>query len=152
MQKDFQGWYSMMVARAPDAVVEQQQSSNLMAGAQQAIYSGDLDVGKGVWAASIGAAEAGTSPLDSAHGQNSPIRAAAQSAVRPNVSTQEAAAPAQPLTATGPGKEQDGTRSKGKYPKEVMDAAAPFLTGDATADEDILGFYNVRHTMLHGGT
>lgn len=47
----------------------------------------------------------------------------------------------------------DSGPTKGKeYPEEVLRAAGPFLTGDATADEDILGFYLVRHNMLHGGS
>lgn len=38
-----------------------------------------------------------------------------------------------------------------KYPPEVLEAAKPYLTGDAVADEDILGFYMARHSMIHGG-
>jgi hypothetical protein len=34
------------------------------------------------------------------------------------------------------------------YPKEVLEAAAPLLTGDAAADADILGFYAARHKIV----
>lgn len=67
--------------------------------------------------------------------------------------------PGQPATHShaSPGGVQmkmlDSGPTKGKeYPEEVLRAAGPFLTGDATADEDILGFYLVRHNMLHGGS
>jgi hypothetical protein len=44
-----------------------------------------------------------------------------------------------------------GMSNGGKYPTEVLEAAQPYLTGDAVADEDILGFYMARHAMIHGG-
>jgi hypothetical protein len=36
-------------------------------------------------------------------------------------------------------------------PSEVLLAAQPFLTGDAQADQDILGFYLARHEILRAG-
>jgi hypothetical protein len=44
-----------------------------------------------------------------------------------------------------------GMLSSGHYPPEVIEAAKPHLTGDVVADEDILGFYMARHSMIHGG-
>ena len=44
-----------------------------------------------------------------------------------------------------------GGSGGGRYPPEVLEAAKPYLTGDPVADEDILGFYMARHSMIHGG-
>lgn len=66
--------------------------------------------------------------------------------------TGQSAIHSQPSSGGVQGKVLESVSTAGKhYPEEVLRAAGPFLTGDATADEDILGFYLVRHNMLHGG-
>lgn len=135
MQKDFQGWYAMMIARAP------------------AVLDGELEKPDAVAASTFPQDRSGGMGVEHRSGDTAPeqIMAAApwhDSFKKPmelsGVGT--VGGPQKPA-----GSAQGTATGKDKYPEEVLKAAAPFLTGDATADDDILGFYLVRHNMVHGG-
>lgn len=151
MQKDFQGWYTMMAARgaAPTSGDAASADGMLTSGSRStAVHTGEavkkvslLDTGT----AAQGKSEIGLVAERSLPGQRVP-------AVRTVGSAGQLAAQARESSGVAMSNGQDQVPSKGKdFPEEVLRAAGPFLTGDPTADEDILGFYLVRHNMLHGG-
>lgn len=57
-----------------------------------------------------------------------------------------------PTTSAGVSKASAvGRGNRVNYPPAVLEAAKPYMTGDPSADQDILGFYMARHSMMQGG-
>lgn len=54
-------------------------------------------------------------------------------------------------TRQPPHRAGEGCIASAEVPPEVLSAAKPFLTGDAQADKDILGFYLARNQILRVG-
>eukprot|EP00892_Ulva_mutabilis_P001049 jgi/Ulvmu1/10945/UM007_0124.1 len=144
MATDFQAWYVMMSERAPAAQEGELARSDALAGENMHQTSSPYG------AMGVEHRSGGTTTQDAhlpaaavpIHPFTTPAESAAATVTGVGQATQA-------LLGISPGTNGTG---KGKYPEEVVQAAAPFLTGDPTADEDILGFYLVRHKMIQSGT